>query len=55
MQTIVPNEPLKYGQADQRAFGTLALEMQALYEISLLIRSAVFFDKTLSEILRVLH
>jgi Nif-specific regulatory protein len=55
MQTIVPEELLRHGQADQGASDTLTLEMQALYEISLLIGSAVFFDKTLSEILRVLH
>lgn len=56
MQTIAPDELLKHNNQDQRAHDdTLTLEMQALYEISLLIGSAVFFDKTLSEILRVLH
>ncbi|MGC9022268.1 MAG: nif-specific transcriptional activator NifA, partial [Dissulfurimicrobium sp.] len=53
MQTTVPkkqDDTIHNSNPD-----TLAIEIQALYEISLLIGSAVFFDKTLLEILRVLH
>ncbi len=54
MQITAPEKP-KRDKIAQGTIGTLAIEIQALHEISLLIGSAVFFGKTMSEIFRVLH